>query len=364
MTEARRRILPFFIPHRGCPNQCVFCNQHRITGVGEEIDFDCIEKEIFALPPDGDWEVAFYGGSFTGLSRDMQQRLLASALVQKERGLISHIRVSTRPDYIDEERLSFLQQYGVDIIEIGVQSLDDEVLTRAGRGHTYGQTCHAVNQIKKFGFQLIIQLLPGLPVDSYQRAVAGARETASWGINGVRLYPAVVLKDTPLYDMYMHGVYRPLVVEEAVAWCRDMAVFFLLEQIPIIRVGLQPTEEICWGGAVVAGAFHPAFGQLVQSALALEQCKMLLSANDTDCCCIAVPERQLSTYIGQKRINVLSMRDTYDREIQIIPDSTLGEGEIALKKTKGAGEYCSQLSWQGFLRTYGETIAKKLEKEL
>lgn len=359
MAKAKRRILPFFIPHQGCPNQCVFCNQHRITGRSATIDFAGIWQDIEQLRPEDSMEIAFYGGSFTGLPWEVQCKLLAPAYKQKETGAVSHIRISTRPDYIDAERLRQLQQYGVDTIEIGVQSLNDEVLAKAGRGHTYADICRAVDLIKAYGFQLIIQLLPGLPGDSYEQAVSGAQQTAAWQPEGVRIYPAVVLADTPLYDMYQAGSYQPLSVTEAVAWCRDMAAFFILKNIQIIRIGLQPTEDISEGGAVMAGAFHPAFGQLVQSALALEQCRMLLAAggvqNKTGC--FLVPERLLSTYIGQKKINLMQLRHTYGQGIKILPGDNLCGHEIRFQQDNG----CSVgLCWQDFLTAYTKKIAMKI----
>lgn len=360
MARAKRRILPFFIPHQGCPNQCVFCNQHRITGAGTVIDFAGIERAILQLLPGQGMEVAFYGGSFSGLPREIQRRLLAPAYAQKETGAVSHIRISTRPDYIDEERLLFLRQYGVGTIEIGAQSLNDEVLENAGRGHTCADISRAVTMIKEYGFQLIIQLLPGLPGDCYKTAVAGARQAAEWQPDGVRIYPAVVLADTPLCDRYQAGIYQPLSVAEAVNWCRDMAVFFLHKNIEIIRIGLQPTEDVCDGGAVVAGAFHPAFGQLTQSALALEQCKMLLEDNDvqSQAGCFLVPEKLLSTYIGQKRTNLLQLRHTYGQEMQILPEKGLSDYEIRFRQ-ENSGCLVS-LCWQDFLNVYVKRVEAKI----
>lgn len=356
MSRAKRQILPFFIPHQGCPNQCIFCNQHSITGIGSggmPIDFAEIERQLAALSPGRElMEIAFYGGSFSGLERETQRRLLEIALVQKERGTISHIRISTRPDYVDEERLLFLRQYGVDMIELGVQSLDDRVLMLSRRGHSCRQIYDGVKLVKQFGFQLIIQLLPGLPGDCYELAVAGAREVAAWHPDGVRIYPAVVLKDTPLYELYRGGRYAPLSIPEAVVWCRDMAVFFLRAGINILRVGLQPTDEIGWEGAVAAGAFHPAFGQLTQSAVALEQCKMLLSRGGAAAGCIAVPARELSAYIGQKRANVLALEGLYGEEIKILPEPFLAAGEIGLKKNPQESRYACHLSYQDFLEDY------------
>lgn len=360
MAKAKRQILPFFIPHQGCPNQCVFCNQHRITGAGTVIDFNGIEREILQLSPGRGMEIAFYGGSFSGLPWEVQRRLLAPAYAQKGTGAVSHIRISTRPDYIDAERLSFLLQYGVDTIEIGAQSLNDDVLISAGRGHSSADIFQAVAMIKEYGFQLIIQLLPGLPGDSYETAVAGARQTAGLQPDGVRIYPAVVLADTPLYDRYQAGIYQPLSVAEAVDLCRDMAVFFLHKDIEIIRIGLQPTEEICDGGAVVAGAFHPAFGQLTQSALALEQCKMLLADNGVrnQEGCILVPEKLLSTYIGQKKKNLIALRHTYGQDIQILPGDNLGDHEIRFRQ--GDDSCLVSLCWQDFLNVYRKKIEAKI----
>lgn len=360
MAKAKRQILPFFVPHQGCPHQCVFCNQHRITGMGAILDFAAIERQILQILPGEGMEVAFYGGSFSGLPWEIQRRLLAPAYEQKGAGAVAQIRISTRPDYIDRERLAFLRQYGVDTIEIGAQSLDDKVLAKAGRGHSSADISRAVALIKDYGFQLILQLLPGLPGDCYEIAVAGARQAADWQPDGVRIYPAVVLEDTPLCVMYQTGIYQPLAVEEAVSWCRDMSVFFLCKNIAIIRIGLQPTEDICEGGAVVAGAFHPAFGQLTQSALALEQCKMLLEKGEfrNQAGRLFVPEKLLSTYIGQKKKNLIALRHTYGQDIQILPDSSLGDHEIRLQQE--SGNYSAGLCRDAFLSAY----LKKLEAKI
>ncbi|MCI8335782.1 MAG: radical SAM protein [Peptococcaceae bacterium] len=355
MAKAKRNILPFFIPHQGCPNQCIFCNQHRITGIGAAIDFAAIEQEILQVAPGEKMEIAFYGGSFSGLPQEVQQRLLAPAYAQKEKGVVSHIRISTRPDYIDGERLLFLQQYGVDIIEIGAQSFSDRVLVNAGRGHSSEDIFRAATLIKEYGFQLIIQLLPGLPGDSYETAVAGGQTAADLQPAGVRIYPAVVLADTPLCDMYHRGVYQPLTVTEAVIWCRDMAAIFLAAGIDIIRIGLQPTEELCQGGTVVAGAFHPAFGQLTQSALALAQCQMLLKMAGTIEGHILVPERLLSTYIGQKRANLLALCEVAGRKVNILSSGDLPNQDICYVSIdeKGLPIY---LTWQDFLCHYIKKI--------
>lgn len=360
MTKAKRTILPFFIPHQGCPHQCVFCNQHRITGLGNAIDFAAIEKQILSLSPGAPMEIAFYGGSFSGLAKDIQRRLLSPTWEQKRRGAVSHIRISTRPDYIDEERLLFLRQYGVDTIEIGAQSLDDEVLALSGRGHTREDIERAAKLIFQFGFQLIVQLLPGLPGDNEKQAVRGAKTVASWKPSGVRIYPAVVLGDTPLAKQYQQGLYQPLTVEEAARWCGDMSAFFLAKEVAIIRIGLQPTAELQGEGAVLAGAFHPAMGQLTQSYLALQQCNMLLQNCSDKNGCILAPERQLSTYLGQKKGNLQVLRQRYGDGLAILPDGNLRENAIVWQQEKGAAQKHT-LSWRDFLTAYTEKLEENIK---
>lgn len=266
----KHAIIPVFIPHRGCPNDCVFCNQKAITArqpdVGPQDVRDIIETYLPTLTGRGleTIEVAFFGGSFTGLPMEEQSAFLAVACEYKRKGLIDKIHMSTRPDYIDPAILDNLRFYGADTIELGVQSFDDDVLAAAGRGHTAEAVYAACSLIHEYGFELGIQLMIGLPGDSLEKCLYSARETVRMKPSIARLYPTVVLQDTALFDMTRTGLYHPLTTEEAVAITKEMYRILSAAGINIIRVGLKSNDLI--GGS----NYHPAFRQLVEGEIARE----------------------------------------------------------------------------------------------
>jgi len=262
-------IIPFFIPHSGCPHQCVFCNQKKITGehnqpfpesipvkIADYLKTDKKKKPV---------QVAFYGGTFTALPRETQRRYLAAVQPFIHAGKVESIRVSTRPDCITEEVLSLLVEHRVSTVELGAQSMDDSVLARAGRGHTGADTVSAVALLRKHAFSIGIQLMPGLPGDSRERFFMTVDRTIDLRPDVVRIYPALVIKDTPLEELYNAGRYEPLSLEEAVRWCKVALGRFEQSGIKVIRMGLQPTEELSKPGTIVKGPYHPSFRQLVQA---------------------------------------------------------------------------------------------------
>ena len=287
----KHAIIPIFIPHRGCPNDCVFCNQRKITARTDDVTPDdarqIIDTWLSTLRPVpvrsgsvesncSTVEVAFYGGSFTGLSIVEQSSFLAVADEYKQNGLIDKIHLSTRPDYIDGDILENLLNYHVDTIELGVQSFDDEVLRLSNRGHTAGDVFEAVRLIKKYGFELGIQLMIGLPGDSLESCIMSARKTAELKPSLARLYPTIVLDETELYEMYVRGEYVPLSREEAVLRTKEMYKILDDAGITIMRVGLKSTDIIGEGGAINGGTYHPAFRQLVEGEIAKERIEPLL----------------------------------------------------------------------------------------
>lgn len=261
-----------FISHRGCPNDCVFCNQKKITARSGDVTPDdarrTIEEHLTTLSKMNleTIEIAFFGGSFTGIPMEDQKAFLAIAKEYKDAGKVSAIHLSTRPDYISSEILDTLKAYSVDVIELGVQSLDPEVLNLSGRGHEAGIVYESAALIKEYGFTLGIQLMIGLPGDSLEKCIFSAEETVKIGPQIARLYPTVVIKDTELYEQYLRGEYEPLSEEEAIN--RTKAMYEILEGagINIIRVGLKSSD-------IMADqlAFHPAFRQLVESRIARER---------------------------------------------------------------------------------------------
>jgi len=275
-------IIPIFIPHLGCPNDCVFCNQKKITARAEPITGADMEKRVeeYLKTICGRGietvEVAFFGGSFTGIPLAQQREYLSVAKAYKERGLIRKIRLSTRPDYINEEILDNLKLYHADIIELGVQSFDDEVLRLSNRGHDRKAVFSASRMIRDYGFELGLQLMIGLPGDTHDKSVNSAREAAGIRPSFARLYPTVIIKDTALYDMYLRGEYSPLSLEEALRTTKDMYRILTSAGVRVIRIGLKSTDHINENGEI-AGGYHPAFRQLVESEIAREQMEEQLS---------------------------------------------------------------------------------------
>jgi histone acetyltransferase (RNA polymerase elongator complex component) len=262
-------IIPFFIPHSGCPHRCVFCNQKKITGEHDQPVPDSIPAKIADyLKTDKKKkpvQVAFYGGTFTALPLEAQRRYLATVQPFIESGKVESIRVSTRPDCITEEVLSLLTEHRASTVELGAQSMDDSVLACAGRGHTAADTARAVALLRKHAFSVGIQLMPGLPGDSRERFFTTVDRTIDIKPDVVRIYPTLVIKDTPLEELYYAGRYTPLSLEEAVRWCKVALGRFEESGITVIRIGLQPTQELLKPGTIVKGPFHPSFRQLVQT---------------------------------------------------------------------------------------------------
>jgi histone acetyltransferase (RNA polymerase elongator complex component) len=335
-------IIPFFIPHSGCPHQCVFCNQKTITGVSApETSADVprkIEEYLQTRNPDEPADVAFYGGSFTALPLDVQHSYLeaVSPFISERR--IRQIRISTRPDCITGKILESLKQYHVTIIELGAQSMDNAVLDRSGRGHRAEDTETAVRALREYAFSIGIQLMPGLPGDGRETFLnITVDKVISLMPDFVRLYPAVVVKGTALETLYRDGRYAPLTLAEAVALCRDAVLRFELAGIYVTRTGLQPTDELGRSGAILAGPYHPAFGQLVESQIFLESMRAALKGRKEkgDRAEFLVHPRNLSSALGQRRENVkMLMREYGLGKITVTGDAGIsGMREIRLAET-------------------------------
>lgn len=306
---ARKAILPVFVPHLGCPCQCVFCNQRAIagqTGAVTAADVRRVAEEArqggLSTP-----ELAFYGGSFTAITPEIQESLLAAAQGCVRDGLASGIRLSTRPDCVDEEVCARLRRYGVGTVELGAQSMDDGVLYLAGRGHTAADTVQAATLLRQTGFVLILQLMAGLPGETDAIARESARIAAALRPDGVRIYPVAVLPQTALYDRWRAGVYEPLTVEQAACRCADMLEVFEGARIPVLRVGLNPTEEL--GVQVAAGAYHPAMGELAWNVVWFRRMEALLAPyrGRQGEAIFEVPPGAVSKAVGQKRRNLIRL---------------------------------------------------------
>ena len=314
--SARQTIIPVFVPHVGCPNDCVFCNQRRISGAVRPITPGEVSRAICegaAITPNGvQRQLAFYGGSFTAIPAAEQIALLEATQPYLADGTLCSLRLSTRPDAIDVEVLQRLQRYGVRTIELGAQSMDDTVLTLAGRGHTAAQVAKAAKMVKAYGFELILQMMTGLPGDEDGEAsLRTAEAIAALRPDGVRIYPTVIVRDTALYDQWQAGVYQEHTVEDAVRVCARLVPIFDQAGIPIIRLGLNPTEDLSAGDAA-GGAYHPALGELVRSRMMLNTARELLQGCESDQkVIIEVGKGKLSQMIGQKRCNVQALQEEF-----------------------------------------------------
>lgn len=271
-------IIPIFVPHIGCPHTCVFCNQDSITGdagvAGSTGNVDgpyvkrIIDEYLETIDSNNAIiEVSFFGGTFTGINMCIQRELLSVAQSYKKTGKIKFIRLSTRPDYIDNKILDHLKSFDVDIIELGVQSLDEEVLHKSGRGHSVEDVEIASKLIKEYGFTLGHQIMLGLPGDTREKDMETARKSISIGPNICRIYPSLVIKETPMEKLLLEGKYKPYTLEEAVEISKIVYGMMEGNDIKVIRIGLQPTEEISADGDVIDGPFHPAFRELVESSI-------------------------------------------------------------------------------------------------
>ncbi len=330
--SARGCILPVFVPHQGCAHACVFCNQRRISGERESVSADAVHRliEAAALPSGAERQLAFYGGSFTAIPAERQEALLKAAKEGIDRGLIDSIRLSTRPDAIDGTVLERLKRCGVRTVELGAQSMDETVLRLSGRGHTAEDVRRASRLLREAGFQLVLQMMTGLPGDSDERAVYTARELIALRPDAVRIYPTVIVRDTALYDMWRAGEYREHTVEDAVRVCAELVPLFEAAGIPIIRLGLNPTEELS-AGAAVAGAYHPALGELVRARVLRNRAEALLEGVAPGSrVTLGVNERELSQLIGQHRENVAWLAERFSlAELKARP-APCGAGEIVI----------------------------------
>ena len=266
--------IPIFIPHMGCPNNCVFCNQRTISG-RQSFDASSVEPQIeeaLSTIPEGiDTEIAFFGGSFTGIDRELMIYLLGVAKKYVDSGRVGGIRLSTRPDYIDRERLEILRSYGVSAVELGLQSMVDEVLSASKRGHTASDAERACRLIKEYGFELVGQMMIGLPASDAEREIYTARRICELGADGARIYPTVVFRGTELCQMAEVGEYQPISEEDAVRRTKEALAVFDEHGVRCIRVGLCASENLSDEDEVYGGANHSAVGELAMGELYYER---------------------------------------------------------------------------------------------
>lgn len=309
-------VIPVFIPHHGCPHTCLFCNQHCISGrmdtapvtpamVGE------IVSAWLARSPGriaGGAQVAFYGGSFTGMERSRQQELLHAVAPFLSAGSVREIRLSTRPDYIDSSTVAFLRSHGVTIVELGAQSMDRPVLEASRRGHDAAQTAEAVRLLRSGGMQVGIQLMIGLPVETTRSCVRTARRVCGLRPDFVRIYPALVLRGSGLAVRFARGDYRPLSLAAAVVRAAWMKSYFDACGIKVVRMGLQAGPEL--EESIVAGPYHPAFGEMVNARLMLRRTRRILrGVREGSRVTLSISPKDRSAFRGIRSANITRLRD-------------------------------------------------------
>lgn len=326
----RKYNIPIFVPHKGCPFDCVFCNQNRITGSIQEITPDdvsaIIEEYLKTLPKkDCNIEVAFFGGSFTGIPIDEQSALMSRVTPYIENGRINGIRLSTRPDYINYEILDNLKKYGVTTIELGVQSMVECVLKASNRGHSAKQVRQAVSLIREYDFTLGLQMMTGLPGDTPELSIKTAEEIIKLKPDMVRIYPTLTIKDTYLEKMYLDGKYVPETLENAVELSKKLLLMFENAKINVIRIGLQPTDEINSNASVVAGPFHSSFRELVESSIYFDIISSVVKEGNG---IIYVNPAEISKATGNKRTNIKKIKEQCNADVKIKGDDSLGKREV------------------------------------
>ncbi len=331
---ARNSIIPVFVPHLGCPNDCVFCNQRRISGHIEPATAQTVKnaiEEAAALTPKGTKrQLAFYGGSFTAIPEARQIELFEAAQPYLNDGTISSIRLSTRPDAIDAAVLKRLEKYGVEVVELGAQSMCDRVLSLSGRGHDSAAVEDASRLVKAAGFRLILQMMTGLPGDTDESCIETAKKIIALEPDGVRIYPTVIVRDTVLCDMWRAGTYKEHTVEDAVRVCAKIVPLFEAAGIPIIRMGLNPTEELS-GGDALGGAYHPALGELVHSRIMLQRARTLLAGTEPySRVMLEVNRSDVSKMVGQHRCNVKALTQEFSLRELKIREANVKSGEIRI----------------------------------
>lgn len=340
----KQYIIPIFVPHLGCPMNCTFCNQKTISGQQKQVTKDdvknTIEYYLSSFKGDENVEVAFFGGSFTGIEETKQEELLQSAYEYIKLGKVDSIRISTRPDYINKEILKRLKKYKVKTIELGVQSSNDYILKKCKRGHSFEDVKKASKLIRRYGFTLGHQMMIGLPESTRLDEKNTARDIAKLKPKIVRIYPVLVIKGTTLAEEYEQGIYEPLAVEQAVEICKEIYYFFKSKNITVIRMGLQNTETIASPESkeseVIAGPYHEAFGQLVEDAMwydsILEKIKSFnIKVKEVS---IKVNPQNVNNVVGHKKENLEKLKELYDVDVKIIQDEYIKNGKFELEIEK------------------------------
>ena len=333
-------VIPVFIPHQGCPQNCIFCNQVSISG---QESTRCIGDEELVQSTVKTWlgrsrrrkrvQVAFFGGSFTCLARERQQSLLAAVQPFIDSGEVRSIRLSTRPDCIDAEVCKFLKEYHVTTVEIGVQSFDDKVLQAAWRGHSAADSARAAKSIKDASLELGIQLMPGLPLETSRSWFATLQQVLELQPECVRIYPTLVIGGSGLARQFKEGIFKPISMNRAIALCVKAKAMFDSAGIKILRMGLQASESL--EEQLLAGPYHPAFGEMVTARHWLQRCrKLLVDVPEQGRIVFTISDRDISAFVGPRRCNmrrleIIMQQDSYrNKSFTLETDATLARGTL------------------------------------
>lgn len=327
-NNKRKVNIPIFVSHQGCPNDCIFCNQKKITGVCEKEREEAVRKKIenflFHTAPDCNIEISFFGGSFTGIPMEEQNMYLKVANEFFCDSRVGGIRLSTRPDYISDEILENLKKHNVTTIELGVQSMSDEVLFMNKRGVKSEAVYTAVSKIRKYGFSLGLQMMTGMYGSSYEKDVETAEKIIGMKPDCVRIYPTVVIEETELFELYKNGTYKPQSIEEAVECCSVILKMFENADIPVIRLGLMAGEDI--NENKVFGPYHSSFRELVESRIIYNEINEFLLNNmhtgkNLE---ITANRKFVSKIVGNKRSNIEKIKENFSvLDIKIIENNEI-----------------------------------------
>lgn len=339
VSNKRPFIIPFFLPHTGCPHRCVFCNQKAVTGVRlrgfspEQFRYHVRRFLAFKVEQRDRAQIAFYGGNFLGQKKNQIISLLDEASKFVSEGSVDSLRFSTRPDTINAESLDTIKDYPVVTIEIGAQSMDDRVLALTERGHTASDTQKAVQLLAHRKYEIGIQVMLGLPGDDEIRSFSTAEKVADLFPDFVRIYPTVVLKESPLADWYLQGNYTPLTLRSAVTLAKKIFLFFSRKQIQVIRMGLQASDQLKIGRDLLAGPFHPAFGHLVHSEIFLDRILSHLNNRKSGVAVISIRLHPSNTshLRGLNNQNIRQLKKIFLlKEVHIISDANCPPDRVAI----------------------------------
>jgi histone acetyltransferase (RNA polymerase elongator complex component) len=333
-------IIPIFLPHQGCPYRCVFCQQETITNFSGKqrttdeiintIELAIKSKQFSTQKPT---EVAFYGGTFTSLPVGYMAKMLGAVRPYMEKNIIQSIRLSTRPDSLNEDRLNILESFNVSTVELGVQSMDDRVLLLSNRGHTPQDTVNAFKILKRRGFSVGAQLMPGLPGDSKEIFMDTIDKVIGLRPDMARLYPTLVIRGTKLAQWYKQGSYTPMGLKDTINLCKEACIRLENAGIPVIRIGLMSSPSLLEKGEIIAGPWHPSLGFLVRSAIHLEKIRPYLPVmGETKHILLHAPQKEIPLLVGYKKSGMRHIEAITGSVIKdFIPDDSIPYGEVAVK---------------------------------